>query len=91
MLESKLWYNRTEMAEFIKTCDQYPCKLNFGHSSAPQLSSLSTEEKHRKRCLWEMANFLLPGGVMIRIGGRFLLSEISKNEQIQLFESQIFQ
>ena len=38
MLESKLWYNKTDiksvkgakMVEFIKTCDYYPCKFNFG-------------------------------------------------------------
>ena len=38
MLEFKLWYNKTEtknvkvakMVEFIKTCDQYPRKFNFG-------------------------------------------------------------
>ena len=35
ILESKLWYNRTEMVEFIKTCDQYPCKFNFSHFSDP--------------------------------------------------------
>ena len=39
MLESKLLYNKTEtknvkvakIVEFIKTCNQYPCKFNFGH------------------------------------------------------------
>ena len=38
MLETKLWHNKTEtenvkvakMTEFIKTCDQYPRRLNFG-------------------------------------------------------------
>ena len=38
MLESKLWYNKTDikngkvakMVEFIKACDHYPCKFNFG-------------------------------------------------------------
>ena len=37
MLETKLWHNKTEiknvkvakMMEFIKTCDQYPCRFNF--------------------------------------------------------------
>ena len=31
-----------------------------------------------------MSNFLLPGVVMIRTWGRFLLRDIRKNEQIQL-------
>ena len=39
MLEAKLWHNKTEtknvkvakMAEFIKTCDQYPRRFNFGN------------------------------------------------------------
>ena len=38
MLEAKLWYNKAEMknvkvakmVEFIKTCDQYPRRFNFG-------------------------------------------------------------
>ena len=55
MLESKLWYNRTEtknamvakMVESIKTCDQYPCKFNFGHFFSSK-SALSTEEKYKK-------------------------------------------
>ena len=38
MLKSKLWHNKTEkkkmiakMVELVKTYDQYPRKLNFGH------------------------------------------------------------
>ena len=39
MIESKIWHNKTEIknvkvvktVEFIKTCDQYPHKFNFGH------------------------------------------------------------
>ena len=39
MFESKLWYSKTvnknvkgaKMMGFIKTCDQYPHKFNFGH------------------------------------------------------------
>ena len=38
MLEAKLWHSKAEtknakvakLVEFIKTCDQYPCRLNFG-------------------------------------------------------------
>ena len=43
MLESELWHKRTEtknakdarMVEFIKTCDNYPRKFNFGRFLAP--------------------------------------------------------
>ena len=43
MLESKLWYNKTEtknvkvaeIVEFIKTCDQYPQSLILVFFSAP--------------------------------------------------------
>ena len=39
MLETKLWCNKTniknkkvvKMVEFIKTCDQYPHRFNFGN------------------------------------------------------------
>ena len=91
MLESKLWYNKTEMVEFIKTCANTLENLILVIFSAPLSSSLSGEEKYKKRCLGEMGNFLLPGLLMIRTWGRFLLRDISKNEQIQLIESQIFQ
>ena len=97
MLESKLSYNRAETknvfvakkVEFIKTCNQYPC-LILVIFSTPQSSSLSAEEKYKKSCLGEMVNFFLPGVVLIRTWGKFLLRDIRKNEQIQVFDSQIY-
>ena len=37
-----------------------------------------------------MGNFLLSGVVMIKTYGRGLLGGISKNEQIQFFDSQMY-
>ena len=37
-----------------------------------------------------MCDFLLPGVVMIRTWGRALLEGMSKNEQIQFFDSQMY-
>ena len=43
MLEPKPWHNKTEtknlkvanMMEFIRTCDQYPSKFDFGRFFVP--------------------------------------------------------
>ena len=52
MLESELWHNKTgtsnakvaKMMEFIKTCDQYPRKFNFGHLFSSIILPLSAGE-----------------------------------------------
>ena len=52
MLQSKLWHKKTgtknvkvaEMVEFIKTCDQYSRKFNFGHFFSSIILLLSSEE-----------------------------------------------
>ena len=75
--------------KFIKTCDQYPCKFNFGHFFSSTILLPFCWEKIQKTLLRDMVNFLLPGVVMIRTWGRFLLRYISKNEKIQLFDSQM--
>ena len=71
-LESKLWHGKTEtknekvakMVEFIKTCDQYPRKFNFGHLfSSIILPPFSGE----------MGKFLLLGVVMITTWKEFYL------------------
>ena len=97
MLGSKLKYNRTEtknvkvakMVEFIKTYDQYPYKFNFGNFFSSTILLPFCWGKIKKHYLGEMVNFLQPAVVMIRIWERFLLRDISKNEQIQLFDSQM--
>ena len=96
MLGSKLKYNRTEtknvkvakMVEFIKTYDQYPYKFNFGNFFSSTILLPFCWGKIKKHYLGEMVNFFQPAVVMIRIWERFLLRDISKNEQIQLFDSQ---
>ena len=55
MLESKLWHNKTEisslnvakMVEFIKTCDQYPVRFNFGHFFSSKIVSALCWGKNR--------------------------------------------
>ena len=81
-----------KMVEFIKTCEQYPRKFNFGQFSAPQPSPLSAWEKQifSKRCSVEMDNFLLPEVVMTKTRGRVLLGGMSKNKQIQVFHLQMY-
>ena len=53
-LNLKLWHNKTETKkvkvanggmEFIKPCDQYPCKFNFGHIFSSIALLLSAGEK----------------------------------------------
>ena len=72
MLETKLWHNKTEiknvkvakMMEFIKTCDQYPCRFNFCNLfNSITLPPVLLEKKKmlRQRCLGGMGNFLLFG------------------------------
>ena len=36
---------RWQMVEFIKTCDEYLCKFNFGHMFSSIVLPLSAEEK----------------------------------------------
>ena len=96
MLDAKLWHNKTEtknekdaeMVEFIKTCDQYPYRLNFGnffnsiifHHSFCWGENKSSENALRKE--W-VIYFCL--GVMIKTW-RVLLGGRSKNKQIQFFD-----
>ena len=64
MLEPKLWYNKTEsenamvteIVEFIKSCDQYPLKFNFGKFFNSEILPRFCWGKYifRKLCLGEM-------------------------------------
>ena len=107
MLKAELWHNKTEtknvkvakMVEFIKTCDQYPRRFNFGNffnsiilptpiSSHPPTQPLSAGEKKRSaenavREEW-VISFCL--GLMIKTWDRVLLGGMNKNEQIQFFD-----
>ena len=99
MLKFKLWYiqqNRNQKCEGCKNGGIYQnlwstlSKLNFGHFVSiiilPPFCWGKTDLK--KHCLGEMGNFRLPE-VVIRIWGRVLLGDMSKNEQIQLFNSNV--
>ena len=97
MRESKLWHNKTEtknvnvakMVEFIKTCDEFPRRFNFGNLfnsvMLPPLcwrKNRSSENALRE----EWVSFSLGGGgVMIKTLGRVLLGE-----KIQFFDLQIY-
>ena len=98
MFEAKLWHNKTEtkkvkaakMVEFIKTYDPYPSRFNFGNFFNSVILShpfCSGKIDLQKRCLGE-TSFCL--GVMIKTWGRVLLGGMSKNEQIQIFYSQMY-
>ena len=80
------------MVEYIQTFDQYPCKFNCGQIFSFIVLSLSIGEKYifKKLCLGEICNFLPPGVVMIKTWGRVLLEGMSKNEQIQFCDSQMY-
>ena len=76
------------MVEFIKTCDQYPCKFNFGHIFSSIVSpSLLGKNRFSKHCKEEMGNLLVTGVMMIKTWGRVLLGG---SNQIQFFDSQMY-
>ena len=117
MLEAKLWHNKTEiktvkvskMVGFIRTCDQYPHRINFDNffnsmililpqrpipASPPPPTPPFCWGKNRspENAVWEEWKFpfCVGGrGVMIKTWGRVLLWGISKNEQIEFFDSQM--
>ena len=77
------------MVEFIKTCDQYPCKFNFGHIFSSVLFPHSAEKSiFQSTFLGEMGNFFLPGVVMIKTWRWVIFGVMSK--QIQFFDSNVF-
>ena len=103
MLESKLWHNKTEtknvnvakMVEFIKTYDEFPRRFNFGDlfNSIMQPPLCWRKNRSSENAVWEeWVSFSLGRGrgVMIKTLGRGLLGGMSKNEQIQFFDSQIY-
>ena len=116
MLEAKLWHNKTEiktvkvskMVGFIRTCDQYPHRINFDNffnsmililpqrpiPASPPPPPLSAGEKIDLQKMLFGRNGNFPSawggrGVMIKTWGRVLLWGISKNEQIEFFDSQM--
>ena len=92
MPEAKLWYNKTETknvkvaktVEFIKTCDQYPCTLNFGNFFNFIILCTFCWGKNRssEKAAGEdwVTSFCL--GDNDKNQGRVLLGGMSKNEQI---------
>ena len=103
MLESKLWHSKTEtknvnvakMVEFIKTCDEFPRRFNFGNLfnsiMLPPLywrKNRSSENAVREE--WVSFSLGGGGGNDKKTLGRVLLEGMSKNEQIQFFDSQIY-
>ena len=96
MLESKLWHNKTEtknvnvakMVEFIKTCDEFLRRFNFGNLfNSIMLPSLCWRKNRSSQnaVREEWVSFSLGGGIMIKTLGRVLLGGMSKNEQISIF------
>ena len=85
-----------KMVEFIKTYDQYPCRFNFHNFfnsiilPPPFCWGKNRSSENAVREEW-VISFCL--GVMTKTwgGGGFLLEGMSKNEQIQLFDSQKFE
>ena len=75
MSEAKLWHNKAEaecvkvakMVEFIKTCDQYPRRFNFGNffNSITPPSFLLGENRSSENAVWEewVISFSLGGNV----------------------------
>ena len=103
MLEAKFWHNKTEiksvklakMVEFIKTYDQYPPRFNFGNffnSIIILLSLLSAREKIdlHKMLSASYGKFRSSSGEMIKTWMRVLLGGMSKKDQIQIFNSQMY-
>ena len=60
----------TKVVEFIKTCDHYPRKFNFGHffHFHNPTTPILLGEKYKKPCSREMVHFPLPSVVMITTG-----------------------
>ena len=102
MLEAKLWHNKTEtknvkaakMVEFTKTCDQYLRRLNFGNffnsiilTPPPFCWVKNRSSENAAREEWVITFYL---GVMIKTWGRVLLGDMSKTEQIQFFDLQMY-
>ena len=104
MLEAKLWQNKTgtnnvkvaKMVEFIKPCDQYPRRFNFGNffnsiiSPPPTPSFYWGKIDLQKTLFGRNGQFPSAWGVMIKTWGRVFLGGMSKNEQIQFFDSQMY-
>ena len=99
MLESKLWQNKKEtkninvakIMEFIETCDHYTRKFFQVHAWSSPLFAGENRFK-KKRCSGEIGDFFLSGLAMIRNWGRGggLRGNMTKNEQIQFFDSQMY-
>ena len=106
MLEAKFWHNNTEiknvkvekMVEFIKTYDQYPRRFNFGNffnsiiilRPPPPLLSAGEEIDLHKIFFARNGKFCSASEEMIKTCGRVLLGGMSKNDQIHIFDSQMY-
>ena len=80
------------MVEFVKTCDQYPHKFTFGHFFSSIICPLSAGKKIDLQKTLFRRNEQFPSelGMMIKTWGRVLLVGMSKNEQIQFFDLQMY-
>ena len=76
------------MVEFIKTCDQYSGKFTFGHFFSSIV--LPPFCWGKKKAVLRNGQFPSAWGVMIRTLGRVLLGDMSKNEKIHFFDSQMY-
>ena len=81
------------MVEFIKTCDQYPRTFNFGNflvNSIILTPFWCRKNRSSENAVKEEWVLFFCLGVMITTWGRFLIEGMSKNEQVQFFDSQIY-
>ena len=77
------------MVEFIKTCDQYPCKFNFGHFFSSLILLPFCWEKIQKMLCGGNGKFPPAWSVNDKNLGEIFALGHSKNEQIHFFDSQM--
>ena len=75
---------------FIKICYQYPHKFNSGHSSSSLIAPFCWGGIDFQETLpGRNGKFCFSWMLMIKAWGRVLFGDMSKNEQIQIIDSQI--
>ena len=82
-----------KMVEFIKTCDQYAHRFNFGNffNSIILLPRFCWGKIDLQKTLFgRNGQFPSAWRVMIKTWGRVFLAAMIKNEQIQVFDSEMY-
>ena len=77
------------MVEYVKTCNQYLCKLNFGYIFSSIVVSLFAGETliFEKLCLGEFPSTWRSDDKNLE---KSFAWDVSKNEQIQFFDLQMY-